>query len=279
MALPLNPRTAVKPSRYCLTVSSQQDNPKHHDIGAAGAPELSSFELLPAIDVSEGFSVRPGHENSHESFGSPIDIASDWIASGANWIHLVDLDAAYGKGENRKLISEVVALCSGINVQVSGGIRDQESLTAAVQTRATRINLATSALLDMPWVESAISNYGKQISVSLDVAGSRLVARGSGEDVGELEPVLQQLEVFGCARYVVTDVTRDGSLNGPNLELLEQVLSLSRKPVIASGGIAELSDLGALLGLRSKGLSGAVLGKALYVGRFSLEQALEIVNS
>jgi 1-(5-phosphoribosyl)-5-[(5-phosphoribosylamino)methylideneamino] imidazole-4-carboxamide isomerase/N-(5'phosphoribosyl)anthranilate isomerase len=260
-------------------VSSQQEDSKGQDIGQAGAPELSSFELLPAIDVANGLSVRPGDQNSQKSFGSPKDIASDWIASGAKWIHLVDLDAASGRGENRKLINEVVALCSGIQVQVSGGIRDQESLIAALATGANRINLATSALLDMPWVESAISNYGNQISVSLDVSGSRLVARGSGEDAGEPKQVLEQLDEFGCARYVVTDVTRDGSLNGPNLELLEQVLSLTRKPVIASGGIAELSDLRALMGLRSKGLSGAILGKALYVGRFSLEQALKVVSS
>ena len=260
-------------------MSSQDNNASRQDTGAAGAPELSSFELLPAIDVSNGLSVRPGTENSNESFGSPMDIASEWIASGAKWIHLVDLDAAYGKGENRKLISEVVSRCTGINVQISGGIRDQESLTAALQTRASRINLATSALMDMPWVESVISTHGNQISVSLDASGSRLVARGSGEDVGELEPVLQQLEDLGCARYVVTDVKRDGSLNGPNLELLEQVLSLTGKPVIASGGIAELSDLEALVGLRSKGLAGAILGKALYVGRFSLEQALKVVSS
>ena len=260
-------------------MSSQDSNSSRQDTGAAGAPELSSFELLPAIDVSNGLSVRPGTENSNESFGSPMDIASEWIASGAKWIHLVDLDAAYGKGENRKLISEVVSRCTGINVQISGGIRDQESLTAALQTRASRINLATSALMDMPWVESVISTHGNQISVSLDASGSRLVARGSGEDVGKLEPVLQQLEDLGCARYVVTDVKRDGSLNGPNLELLEQVLSLTGKPVIASGGIAELSDLEALVGLRSKGLAGAILGKALYVGRFSLEQALTVVSS
>ena len=259
-------------------MSSQPNDFKPQDVGVTGSSELSSFELLPAIDVSAGLSVRPGDETSQESFGSPLEIASDWIASGANWIHLVDLDAAYGKGENRKLISEVVSLCSGINVQVSGGIRDQESLIAALATGATRINLATSSLLEMTWVESVISNYGKKISVSLDVSGSRLVARGSGEDVGELDLVLQQLEEFGCARYVVTDVTRDGSLNGPNLELLERVLSLTDKPVIASGGIAELADLEALMALRSKGLAGAILGKALYVGRFSLEQALQVVS-
>ena len=259
-------------------MSSQPNDSNPQDIGVTGSSELSSFELLPAIDVSAGLSVRPGDETSQESFGSPLEIASDWIASGANWIHLVDLDAAYGKGENRKLISEVVSLCSGINVQVSGGIRDQESLIAALATGASRINLATSSLLEMTWVESVISKYGKKISVSLDVSGSRLVARGSGEDVGELDLVLQQLEEFGCARYVVTDVTRDGSLNGPNLELLERVLSLTDKPVIASGGIAELADLEALMALRSQGLAGAILGKALYVGRFSLEQALQVVS-
>ena len=260
-------------------MSSQSNDSNPQDIGVTGAPELSSFELLPAIDISDGLSVRPGDEGASQSFGSPLEIASGWIASGTNWIHLVDLDAAYGKGENRKLISEVVSRCSSINVQVSGGIRDRESLTAALATGATRINLATSALLDMPWVGSVILNYGKKISVSIDVAGSRLVARGSGEDVGELEETLKQLENFGCARYVVTDVTRDGSLNGPNLELLERVLFQTGKPVIASGGIAELADLEALIALRSKGLAGAILGKALYVGRFSLEKALKVVSS
>jgi 1-(5-phosphoribosyl)-5-[(5-phosphoribosylamino)methylideneamino] imidazole-4-carboxamide isomerase/N-(5'phosphoribosyl)anthranilate isomerase len=260
-------------------VSSQPNDFKPQDVGVTGLPELSSFELLPAIDISAGLSVRPGEETSQESFGSPLEIASDWIASGAKWIHLVDLDAAYAKGENKALISEVVSSCSSIQVQVSGGIRDQESLTTALATGATRINLATSALIDMPWVHSVISNYAKKISVSLDVSGTRLVARGSGEEVGELEDVLEPLEEFGCARYVVTDVTRDGSLNGPNLELLEKVLSRTNKPVIASGGISQLADLEALMALRSKGLAGAILGKALYVGRFSLEQALEVVSS
>ena len=260
-------------------MSSQQKDSKRQDVDATRGSNLSSIELLPAIDISNGLSVRPGNEDSSLSFGSPLEIATGWISSGANWIHLVDLDAAYGKGENRKLISEVVSLCSGINVQVSGGIRHEESLTFALATGATRINLATSALLDMTWVESVISNYGKQISVSLDVSGSRLVARGSGEDVGELDLVLKQLEQYGSARYVVTDVTRDGSLNGPNLELLERVLSLTSKPVIASGGIADLADLEALMALRSEGLAGAILGKALYVGRFSLEQAIKVVSS
>lgn len=246
----------------------------------AGGEKLSSFELLPAIDVSNGLSVRvsAGEENPHESFGSPKDIASAWIASGANWIHLVDLDAAFGRGENRKLIAEVVTTCSGINVQVSGGIRDQESLRAALASGATRINLATSALLNMGWVEEAITTHGDRISVSLDLSGSRVTARGTKEDVGEIDKILFQLEEFGCARYVVTDVARDGSLTGPNIELLEQVLSQTTKSVIASGGISGLSDLEELMTLRTKGLAGAILGKALYVGRFSLEQALQVVS-
>ena len=260
---------------------SKQDGAKRQDIGASEAVVLSSFELLPAIDVSNGLSVRvsAGDQKSQESFGSPIETAVSWIASGANWIHLVDLDAAFGNGENRKLITEVVASCSGVNVQVSGGIQDDDSVKAALATGATRINLATSALLDMSWVESVIAQHDTRISVSLDVSGSRLIARGNKKDAGELDQVLQLLEDFGCARFVVTDVTRDGSLNGPNLELLERVLGLTSQPVIASGGIAELSDIAALLALKPNGLAGAILGKALYAGRFSLEQALKVVSS
>lgn len=253
-------------------------SPEDNQPSQASGAKLSSFELLPAIDVSNGLSVRPG-ENSNESFGSPIDIASAWIASGAKWIHLVDLDAAYGRGENRKLIAEVAVSCSDIKLQVSGGIRDLESLAAALATGATRINLASSGLLNMGWVEQAIKSHGDRISVSLDVSGSRVIARGTKEDVGELDQILIQLEKIGCARYVVTDVERDGSLAGPNIELLEQVLAQTSKPVIASGGISELLDLEELMTLRTKGLAGAILGKALYVGRFSLEQALQVVSS
>lgn len=262
-------------------MSSEQNDPKRHDTDARGALEYSSFELLPALDVSEGLSVRvtAGDEKSRQSFGSPLDIAASWIASGASWIHLVDLDAAYGRGENRKLLSEVVTSCRGVNVQLSGGIRDAESLAAALATGARRINLATSALTDTTWVQSVLAKHGDRIAVALDVSGSKLVARGTQEDVGELEPMLQHLEQLNCARYVVTDVSRDGALNGPNLELLQRVLELTSKPVIASGGIAQLSDLEELVALKPIGLAGAILGKALYVGRFSLEQAIEVSRS
>jgi phosphoribosylformimino-5-aminoimidazole carboxamide ribotide isomerase/phosphoribosylanthranilate isomerase len=250
-----------------------QDNLKRHDGGAAEASKLSSFELLPAIDVSHGMSVRltSGDQSTQESFGSPLEIATSWINAGTTWIHLVDLDAAYGNGENQKLISQVVSSVSGVKVQVSGGIRDQESFVAALSTGAARINLSTSALTNLSWVESVIAKHGNLVSVALDVSGSRLVARGTKEDVGELAEAMAQLEQFGCARYVVTDINKDGSLTGPNIELLESVLEMTNKPVIASGGISELSDLEALVGLKPKGLAGAILGKALYVGRFSLE--------
>ena len=258
-----------------------QDNLKRHDGGAAEASKLSSFELLPAIDVSNGMSVRltTGDQSTQESFGSPLEIATSWVNAGTTWIHLVDLDAAYGSGENRELISQVVSSVSGVKVQVSGGIRDQESFVSALYTGAARINLATSALTDLSWVESVIAKHGNLLSVALDVSGSRLVARGTKEDVGDLAEVMAQLEQFGCARYVVTDINKDGSLTGPNMELLESVLEMTNKPVIASGGISELSDLEALVGLKPKGLEGAILGKALYVGRFSLEQALRVSRS
>ena len=258
-----------------------QDDLKRHVSGDSGTFELSSFELLPAIDISNGMSVRlsTGDKSSQESFGSPLDIAASWLNAGTSWIHLVDLDAAYASGENRKLISEVVSSVSGVKVQVSGGIRDQDSFEAALSTGAARVNLATSALTDLAWVESVVGEHGDKISVALDVSGSRLIARGTKEEIGELSEIILQLEKFGCARYVVTDINRDGSLTGPNIELLESVLARTSKPVIASGGISELTDLEALVALKPMGLAGAILGKALYVGRFSLEQALRVSRS
>ena len=258
-----------------------QDDLKRHFSGDADKFELSSFELLPAIDISNGMSVRlsTGDRSSQESFGSPLEIAASWLNAGTSWIHLVDLDAAYASGENRKLISEVVSSVSGVKVQVSGGIRNQDSFAAALSTGAERVNLATSALTDLAWVESVIGEHGDKISVALDVSGSRLIARGTKEEIGELSEIILQLEKFGCARYVVTDINRDGSLNGPNIELLESTLERTSKPVIASGGISELTDLEALVALKPMGLAGAILGKALYVGRFSLEQALRVSRS
>ena len=239
-----------------------------------------NLELLPAVDVSGGLAVRlaQGDTQTEESFGSPMDAAQTWIRAGADWIHLVDLDAAFERGENQAVIQEVVAGCKGVKIQLSGGIVDKYSLDAALATGATRVNLATPALANIDWVKQAISEFGDRIAVGLDVRGSTLIGRGSSIEVGELQEMLEQLEQAGCARYIVTDVAKDGMLQGPNLELLRQVLTRTNSPVVASGGISSLDDISKLCQLVPDGLEGTILGKALYAKRFTLEQALELAG-
>ena len=239
-----------------------------------------NLDLLPAVDVSGGLAVRltQGDTQTEESFGSPMDAAQTWITAGAEWIHLVDLDAAFERGNNQAVIQEVVAGCEEVKIQLSGGIVDQHSLEAALATGATRVNIATPALAKIDWVKQAISEFGDRIAIGLDVRGSTLIGRGSSKEVGELQEILAQLEQAGCARYIVTDVAKDGMLQGPNLELLSQVLARTNSPVVASGGISSLEDISKLCELVSEGLEGAILGKALYAKRFSLEQALELAS-
>jgi 1-(5-phosphoribosyl)-5-[(5-phosphoribosylamino)methylideneamino] imidazole-4-carboxamide isomerase/N-(5'phosphoribosyl)anthranilate isomerase len=242
---------------------------------------LSKYlELLPAVDVSGGLAVRltQGDTQTEESFGSPMDAAQTWISAGAEWIHLVDLDAAFERGNNQAVIQEVVARCEEVKIQLSGGIVDQHSLDAALATGATRVNIATPALAKIDWVKQAISEFGDRIAIGLDVRGSTLIGRGSSKEIGELQEILAQLEQAGCARYIVTDVAKDGMLQGPNLELLSQVLARTNSPVVASGGISSLEDISKLCELVSEGLEGAILGKALFAKRFSLEQALELAS-
>lgn len=238
------------------------------------------LELLPAVDVADGKAVRltQGEAGSETDYGSPLEAAQTWISAGAEWIHLVDLDAAFGRGDNRKVIQEVVDACVGIKIELSGGIRDDASLEAALSAGATRVNLGTAALENPEWTEKVIARFGDQIAVGLDVRGTTLAARGWTQEGGELFDVLERLEQAGCARYVVTDVTKDGTLKGPNLGLLRQVMQKTNKPVIASGGISTLEDISALRELVPLGLEGAILGKALYAKRFSLEQALELAG-
>jgi len=238
------------------------------------------LELLPAVDVADGKAVRltQGEAGSETDYGSPLEAAQTWIDAGAEWIHLVDLDAAFGRGDNRKVIQEVVDACVDIKIELSGGIRDDASLEAALSAGATRVNLGTAALENPEWTEKVIARFGDQIAVGLDVRGTTLAARGWTKEGGELFDVLERLEQAGCARYVVTDVTKDGTLKGPNLELLRQVMEKTDKPVIASGGISTLEDISALRQLVPLGLEGAILGKALYAKRFSLEQALELAG-
>ncbi len=238
------------------------------------------LELLPAVDVASGKAVRltQGEAGSEEDFGHPLAAAQDWINAGAEWIHLVDLDAAFGRGENRAVIREVVQASGETKIELSGGIRDDASLEAALELGATRVNLGTAALENPDWTAKVIASYGDQIAVGLDVRGTTLAARGWTQEGGDLFDVLARLEDAGCARYVVTDVTKDGTLRGPNLELLKSVMEKTGKPVVASGGISSLEDIANLKALVPLGLEGAILGKSLYAGRFTLQQALEIAN-
>lgn len=236
------------------------------------------LELLPAVDVAEGKAVRltQGALGTETDFGDPVDAAADWARQGAEWIHLVDLDAAFGRGENRALLRRVITEVPGVKIELSGGIRDDASLESALESGATRVNLGTAALENPDWAASAIARFGDQIAVGLDVRGETLAARGWTEEGGNLWDVLARLEDAGCSRYVVTDVTRDGMLNGPNLELLTAITEKTGKPVVASGGIASLDDLVALRSLVPIGVEGAIVGKALYAQRFTLEQAIQV---
>jgi 1-(5-phosphoribosyl)-5-[(5-phosphoribosylamino)methylideneamino] imidazole-4-carboxamide isomerase/N-(5'phosphoribosyl)anthranilate isomerase len=238
-----------------------------------------NLELLPAVDVADGQAVRlvQGAAGSETSYGDPVDAALAWQEDGAEWVHLVDLDAAFGRGSNRPLLEKVVRKLD-IKVELSGGIRDDASLDAALSLGATRVNLGTAALENPEWTASAIARYGDAIAVGLDVRGTTLAARGWTQEGGDLWEVLQRLEDAGCARYVVTDVTKDGTLQGPNLELLKQVLERTSRPVVASGGISNLDDLAALRQLVPSGLEGAIVGKALYAGAFTLPQALDVAG-
>jgi 1-(5-phosphoribosyl)-5-[(5-phosphoribosylamino)methylideneamino] imidazole-4-carboxamide isomerase/N-(5'phosphoribosyl)anthranilate isomerase len=241
---------------------------------------MSFLELLPAVDVKDGRAVRlvQGELDRESIYGSPLEVALEFQKSGALWLHLVDLDAAFGRGENSALLAEVVGRLD-IDVELSGGIRDDQSLTRALATGCRRVNLGTAALENPEWTSRVIAEHGDRIAVGLDVRGHVLAARGWTQEGGDLFETLARLESDGCARYVVTDVTKDGTLQGPNLELLKEVCAATKKPVVASGGISSLEDIKALCALNGIGVEGAIVGKALYAGAFTLEQALEVTRS
>ncbi|MFD4460926.1 bifunctional 1-(5-phosphoribosyl)-5-((5-phosphoribosylamino)methylideneamino)imidazole-4-carboxamide isomerase/phosphoribosylanthranilate isomerase PriA [Nocardia sp. NPDC058480] len=242
-----------------------------------------SLVLLPAVDVANGEAVRlvQGEAGSETSYGSPRDAALAWQQAGAEWVHLVDLDAAFGKGSNRELIAQVVGELD-VKVELSGGIRDDDSLKAALATGCARVNIGTAAIENPQWCARVLGEYGDRIAVGLDVKQIdgqwRLRGRGWVTDGGDLWEVLERLERDGCARYVVTDVSKDGTLTGPNLELLSEVANAAEAPVVASGGISVLDDLVAIAGLAEDGVEGAIIGKALYAGRFTLPEALAAVR-
>ncbi|MEB4615918.1 bifunctional 1-(5-phosphoribosyl)-5-((5-phosphoribosylamino)methylideneamino)imidazole-4-carboxamide isomerase/phosphoribosylanthranilate isomerase PriA [Leucobacter sp. M11] len=238
------------------------------------------LELLPAVDVADGKAVRltQGEAGTETNYGSPVDAALDWMNQGAEWIHLVDLDAAFGRGDNAALLRKVIKQTRGVNIELSGGIRDDASLEAALSLGPKRVNLGTAAIENPEWTRAAIAKHGELIAVGLDVRGETLAARGWTEEGGNLWDVLERLEDAGCARYVVTDVTKDGTLRGPNIELLTQVMERTHRPVVASGGISSLDDIAALRELVPLGLEGAIVGKALYNDAFTLPQALDIAG-
>jgi len=238
-----------------------------------------TFTLLPAVDVAAGQAVQlvQGEAGTERSYGDPIDAALAWQRAGADWIHLVDLDAAFGRGSNRALLAEVTRRLE-VRVELSGGIRDDDSLEAALATGCARVNIGTAALEDPNWCRKAIDRFGDKVAVGLDVRGTTLAARGWTKEGGDLWDVLARLDADGCPRYVVTDVTKDGMLRGPNVGLLRDVCARTDKPVVASGVVSSLEDLRALAALAPAGVEGAIIGTALYEGAFTLEEALEAVR-
>ena len=240
---------------------------------------MTYLELLPAVDVKDGRAVRlvQGELSAETAYGNPLEVALEFQAAGAEWLHLVDLDAAFGRGENSALLAEVVGKLD-IKVELSGGIRDDESLRRALATGCTRINLGTAALENPEWTAKVISEFGERIAVGLDVRGHMLAARGWTKEGGDLFETIERLERDGCARYVVTDVTKDGTLQGPNVQLLQEVCSVTKKPVVASGGISSLADIESLMALNAMGVEGAIVGKALYAGAFTLQEALGLTK-
>jgi len=231
--------------------------------------------LLPAVDVVEGRAVRlmQGKAGSETEYGSALDAAMNWQRDGAEWIHLVDLDAAFGRGSNAQIVAELTSHLR-LNVELSGGIRDDESLERALATGCRRVNVGTAALERPEWCEEIIDRYGERIAIGLDVRGSKLAARGWTREGGDVYETLRRLDRAGCERFVVTDVSSDGMLRGPNLELLRSICEETDKPVIASGGISTLEDIIALRDMVGSGVEGAIIGTALYVGRFTIEEAL-----
>ncbi|MCX2734169.1 bifunctional 1-(5-phosphoribosyl)-5-((5-phosphoribosylamino)methylideneamino)imidazole-4-carboxamide isomerase/phosphoribosylanthranilate isomerase PriA [Saccharopolyspora sp. NFXS83] len=242
-----------------------------------------TFTLLPAVDVADGQAVRlvQGAAGTETSYGDPLEAALAWQRAGAEWIHLVDLDAAFGRGSNRELLADVVRRLD-VRVELSGGIRDDESLKAALGTGCDRVNLGTAALEDPEWADQVVAEHGDQVAVGLDVRiteqGHRLAARGWTRDGGDLWEVLARLDAAGCRRYVVTDVSKDGTLQGPNADLLREVCARTDAPVVASGGVSSVDDLRALAELAPLGVEGSIVGKALYAGNFTLEEALAAVS-
>jgi phosphoribosylanthranilate isomerase len=239
-----------------------------------------TLTLFPAVDVADGQAVRlvQGAAGSETAYGSPLDAAQAWQADGATWIHLVDLDAAFGRGSNADLLADVIGRLD-VRVELSGGIRDDESLRRALGTGAARVNIGTAALENPEWCDRICGEYGDRVAIGLDVRGRTLAGRGWTRDGGDLFEVLERLDKAGASRYVVTDITKDGTMRGPNLDLLREVCAHTDAPVIASGGVSTLDDLRALATLEPIGVEGVIAGKSLYAGAFTVAEAIAVLES
>lgn len=259
-----------------MTSHERSDSPEKKDTPMTETPRL---ELLPAVDVAGGEAVQlvQGIAGTGGQFGDPIEAALAWQKAGAEWLHLVDLDAAFGRGSNRDLLAKIVGTLD-IQVEMSGGIRDAESLEAALATGCRRVNLGTAALENPEWTAQAIAEHGDRIAVGLDVRGTTLAARGWTREGGDLWETLARLDAEGCARYVVTDVAKDGMLAGPNTSLLTEVCARTDRPVVASGGVTTLDDIRTLRELVPQGVEGAIIGSALYRGTMTLPEALDVAG-
>jgi len=240
---------------------------------------MTELQLLPAVDVTGGKAVQlvQGIAGSGKQYGDPLEAALEWQRQGSAWLHLVDLDAAFGRGSNHELLAEVVSKVD-MQVEISGGIRDDETLKRALDSGARRVNIGTAALENPEWCDRICGEFGDRVAIGLDVKGGRLAARGWTREGGELFETLERLERAGCERYVVTDVNSDGMLSGPNVELLRSVCAATDKPVIASGGVSSLEDLRVLAGLTGIGVEGAIVGTALYERNFTVAEALNLLK-
>ncbi len=261
------------------------------------------FTLLPAVDVANGQAVRlvQGDAGSATSNGPAVDAALAWQLDGAEWIRLVDLDAAFGRGSNAELLASVVRQLD-VKVELAGGIHDDESLNRALATGCERVILASTALANPTWCGQVIEEHGDRIAVSVDVrtieqsgiSWYRLAPRGATRDGidrvrvvegTDLWETIRWLDLAGCTRYIVTDVNRDGMLLGPNVDLYRELSQRTSAAVLASGGIATVADLVELAGVTAttddgcvRRLEGSIVGKALYQGCFTLRQAREALS-
>ena len=236
---------------------------------------MTVLQLLPAIDVTGGQAVRLSSGSVDAgSWGSPLDVARSFHEAGARWVHLVDLDLAFGRGENSELLARVIHEVP-VRVELSGGITNRGAIEAGLAMGPERVNIATQALGDIDTVCEAIDTYGERVVVCLDVRGDRLAARGGSGEGGNVWEALHALNEAGVARLVVTDVTRDGQMNGVNRDLLARVADATQARIIASGGVNSLADIEAL---RALGIEGAIVGKALYQGAFTLADALAVAG-